>query len=197
MCKFKALGISWPPQGWDQLEHIKNSNGQSLSKDPASAMVTGLSYNIEPIPVYQKNRAANADPTFVYAVQIDGWEYNIHNESREYPVLSFMLQARTDPSCPKESYLSNIKTQARPLHLTSRSARRAMIAALFIMKQINSGQVPDAERILRLYKIHPTQRSLYEIDNRPAKVRSIFSKAHNVQACAPFICIDSRIGKVV
>ena len=179
MCKFKALGVSWPPQGWEQLGHIQKSNGQAIVKDAASAMVTGLSYNIEPLPVYQKNN----ERIFVYAMQIDGWEYNIHNESREYPILSFMLQERLNRSAPKNLYISDIKTNSRPVYVTERSAHRVMIATLFIIKQINSGQVPDVERILRLYKIHPSQRSLYEINNDGPDI---------VAGCAPFICLEDH-----
>lgn len=161
MCRFKALGVSWPPRGWKQLGYIETSSGQAISKDPLSARVTGLVYNIEPSPVYRKNSTR----IFVYSVRIDGWEYTIHNESREYPVLSFSLQERLDPDVPKDFYISDIRTKSRVIRITERSAHRSLMAALFMMKQINNAQVPDIERVLRLYKIHPSQRSLYEIDN--------------------------------
>lgn len=178
MCKFKALGISWPPRGWEQLATIEETQGQAIVKEPASARVAGLTYHIEPVPVYQKNNKR----IFVYSLQIDGWEYNIHNESREYPVLSFMFQERSDKNAPKNFYISDIKTQARPVIVTERSAHRSMMAALFMIKQIAAAQVPDAERILRLYKIHPTQRSLYEIDN--VRRDSLFCGL-------PYVCIET------
>ena len=161
MCRFEALGVSWPPRGWKQLGHIKKTSGQAITKDPASAQVTGLVYNIDPTPVYRDNNRHS----IAYAIHIDGWEYTIHNESREYPVLSFMLQERPDPATAKNLYISNIKTKSRPVRVTERSAHRCLMAALFMMKQINGEQVPDIERVLRLYKIHPSQRSLYNIDN--------------------------------
>lgn len=161
MCKFKKLNVSWPPLGWEQLRAIKTSSAQAILKDPASARVLGLTYNIEPLPLYLKSK----ERVFVYDIQIEGWEYNIQNESREFPVLSFTLRSRPNGKSPKNYYISNIKVKARPLTLTERSAHRAYMAALFMMKQIISSQVPDSERILKFYKIHPTQKSLYEIDN--------------------------------
>ncbi len=178
MCKFEALGVSWPPCGWEQLGTIKETSAQAIVKEPASARVAGLTYNIEPLPVYQKNNKR----IFVYSLQIDAWEYTIQNESREYPILSFMFQEKPEKDVPQNFYISDIKTKSRPVIVTERSAHRAMMAALFMMKQISVSQVPDAERILRLYKIHPTQRSLYEIDN--ARHDSLFCGL-------PYVCIES------
>lgn len=180
MCKFNALGISWPPRGWDQLGTIQTTTAQAIAKDPASARVAGLSYTVEPLPVYQKD---NSNRIFVYAVHIDGWEYTINNESREFPILSFMLQERTDKHSPKHFYMSDIKTKSRPVRLTERSAHRSLMAALLMMKQISGGQLPDANKILRLYKIHPTQRSLYDIDN----------ERHDSLYCGlPYVCVEDN-----
>ncbi|HPD83607.1 MAG: hypothetical protein R3D88_04055 [Alphaproteobacteria bacterium] len=173
MCLFKTLGVSWPPKGWKEFFEIEASHGQSILKDPVSACVTGLSYHIDPIPTYHKNN----DRKFVYAVCIEGWDYNIYNESREYPVLSFVLHERPEENTSKYLYMSDIRTQGRSVKITERSAYRAFMAALFLMKQINSGQVSEAERILRLYKIHPTQRSLYDADNQ--RQNSLFCRQVN------------------
>lgn len=161
MCKFKNLGVSWPPKGWDVFNQIDQSFGQSLTKDPMSAKVSGLTYVIEPVPLYTET----LERRYIYSVRIEGWDYNIHNESREYSILSFILKDRSDTTLPKSYFISDIKTLHRPIRLCERSAHRALMAALFLMKQINSDSVPDVKRILRLYKIHPSQRSLYDIDN--------------------------------
>lgn len=182
MCKFEALGISWPPRGWEQLSTIEKTSGQAIIKEPASARVAGLTYNIEPIPVYQKDNQR----VFCYALQIDGWEYTIHNDSREYPILSFMFQERPDPAVPKSFYISDIKSKARPVIVTERSAHRSMMAALFMIKQINNSLVPDTERVLRLYKIHPTQRSLYEIDNE---------RRDSLFCGLPYVCVENESEK--
>lgn len=157
MCKFKELGVSWPPAGWDKLAFIKTTNGQAIAKDLTSAKVVGLSYSIEPLPIYQENTGRGT----LYALQIDGWEYNIHNESREYPVLSLMLRERNKHNISRNNYISDIRTNAQLIRRTPRSTHRSLMAALFIIKQIKNNQVPDTDRILRLYKIHPSQRDLY------------------------------------
>lgn len=164
MCKFKSLGLSWPPRGWEQLRHIEYTTGQSVTKDPALALVTGLSYNIEPIPFFKGKKVK----TIVYSIDIGGWEYTIHNDSREYPILSFLLQERPDRSAPKDFYISSLKSMSQTIRITERSVHRGLMAANFLIKQINGGKVPDTEKILRLYKIHPAQRSLYDVDNARA-----------------------------
>jgi hypothetical protein len=161
MCEFKTLGVSWPPRGWEQLRHIKISTGQAVSKDPVLAKVTGLSYNIEPVPYYKGKKIKST----IYAVEVLGWEYTIHNESREYSVISFLLQERPHLSAPKEFYISDLKTMGQSVIVTERSAHRSLLATNFFIKQIISGKVPETERVLMLYKIHPVQRSLYEINN--------------------------------
>ena len=161
MCAFKELELSWPPRGWEQLCAIENSTGQAIVKDPLLALVTGLAYNIEPLPFYKGTKISGP----VYFVEITGWEYTIHNESREYSVLSFLLQERPDSLSPKEFYISDLKTMGQLVRVTERSAKRCVTAVNFLIKQINGGKVPDTERILMLYKIHPAQRSLYDVDN--------------------------------
>lgn len=161
MCKFKDLGVAWPPEGWKQLQDIDLSYGQAILKNPVSAIVTGMTYAVEPFPVRNDDQTRH----YYYNVNIKGWDYNIYNESCEYSVLSFMLKDRPHSKAPKHYYMSNIKTQSQKLNLTERSAHRTFMAALFMMKQIASGRVPEVERILKLYKIHPAQRSLYYIDS--------------------------------
>jgi hypothetical protein len=103
--------------------------------------------------------------TYSYVTDIKGWDYNIYNESREYHVLSFTFEDRYNADDPKHYYMSDIKSRGHSVSLTERSAHRAYMAAMFMMKQIGSGQVPDVERILKLYKIHPSQRLVYDIDS--------------------------------
>lgn len=160
MYKFKTLGVSWPPQGWDNLNEIKCSTGQAILKDPVSALISGVCYTIESLPVHLNNNEC----AHVYAVHVDGWDYNIYNESCEYPILSFIFQEKKNAKAPKYYYMSDIKTRAQSVPLTKRSAHRSYMAALCMMKQIEAGRAPDFERILRLYKMHPSQRYLYEVD---------------------------------
>lgn len=175
MCKFKNLGVAWPPEGWNTLQDIDQTYGQAILKNPVSAIVTGLSYVIEPVPIYKSSAR-----TYYYAVNITGWDYNIYNESCEYPVLSFIFHDKPASKAPKHYYMSELKTQAQSLILTERSAHRIYMAALFLMKQITSGQVPDIERILKLYKIHPTQRDAYQIN--PERHDSLFCGLPNIES---------------
>lgn len=162
MSRNNILGTSWPPRGWEELCHVKNLQAQALVKDPVRASIIGIHYKIDPIPVYLKNNKRS----YVYHLNISGWNYSIQNESHEYQILSFYFQECFNASLSKDNFISDIKTKSRPLFLNERSATRSLMAAIFMIKQIESGQVPDYNRILRLYKIHPSQRSLYELDYR-------------------------------
>jgi hypothetical protein len=161
MNQFKKLGAPWPPRGWKPLDVITDYKGQTLSKDPRTAKVTGISFIIEPTAL----QARDCHNIYAYRINIAGWEYNIQNESREFPILSFTVRDRIDRYLPKEYYLEDIKSKSRPIRVTERSAHRAVSAAVFIIKQINTDAIVDTDRVLRLYKIHPSQRSLYDIDN--------------------------------
>lgn len=157
MCKFKTLGVSWPPQGWEQFEMIDQSYGQAILKNPISAVVTGMSYVIEPVPVIDKTNQRK----YAYAVRIDGWDYNIYNESSEYSILSFTIYEKLQRDRSNKLFVSKIKTRSQSLPKTYESGKRIMNAAIFMMKKIERGDVPDFDKILRMYKVHPTQRRLY------------------------------------
>lgn len=151
------LGIFWPPRGWKRLEFVKSLKAQAIVKDPMLAIITGLHYKIEAIPGY----LSNGNKTYRYHFSINGWQYSIQNESHEYSILSFDFCERLDLLAPKDNFISNIKVKSRPILLTERTATRALTAAIFLIKQIKSKKVPDYNRVLRLYKIHPNQRNLY------------------------------------
>ena len=156
-----VLNNAWPPRGWQQLGLIKKLQGQAILKDPIHATITGLTFKIDPVPVSSKNNQRN----HVYCISIKGWSYSILNESREFDVMSFHLAERLTKGLSKGNFIANIKTKSRSMIRTNRSVERSYMAALFLMKQIEQGIVPDYDRVLRLYKIHPSQRSLYEQDS--------------------------------
>lgn len=149
MYLFKKQGMLWPPAGWKHFSSVKKSRGQALSKDPATATITGLSYNVESSPVYLDD----SDLTQLYAFRIDGWSYSIHNESYEYPILSFHLLDRPATATRKAPFMSNLKVNARNSSVTEGMAHRVIMAALFFMKQIDGQNVPDHEQILKLYRL--------------------------------------------
>jgi hypothetical protein len=122
----------------------------------------------------------NDTKLFRHDIRIDGWEYSILNESTEYPVLSFSLLDKFDMSLPRECFITDIRSYATGIPHTRRSAARAVSAALFFIKQINRGQVPDINRVLRIYKLHPTQAFLYRGDRMlGADLKRAFSDVRN------------------
>ncbi|MCI5060676.1 MAG: hypothetical protein MRY79_06360 [Alphaproteobacteria bacterium] len=160
---FETLGVSWPPNGWNQFSGIQTPCGQAISKKPVSGIVNGLRYVIEPIPVYHKGKYKS----HLYHVQITGWEYTINNDSQEYEILSYNLQERTQDTrkpLPLDFFISNIKSGNVGIQATPKSARSALMSSLFLIKQINDGNVPDTEQILKIYKIHKSQKAIHEPD---------------------------------
>ena len=158
---FETLGVSWPPRGWRQFESIQTPCGQAILKQPVSGVVCGLRYMIEPVPIYSKKQ----QKSLLFHVQITGWEYSISNQSHEYPVLSYALQERGDDTqCKPKLYISQIKSQGQAIRTTSKSARRCLMASVFLIQQINKGNVPDIEKTLKIYRIHTSQKQGYEMN---------------------------------
>ncbi len=175
MGRFENTHIVWPPAGWSQFASVQSSSGQSVAKDISTARIFGLQYRIESMPLFK-----NDTKLFRHDIRIDGWEYSILNESTEYPVLSFSLLDKFDMSLPRECFITDIQTYATAIPHTRRSASRAVSAALFLIKQINRGQVPDVGRVLRIYKLHPTQAFLYRGDRiLGADLKRAFSDVKN------------------
>ena len=160
MCSFKTLGVSWPPSGWEQFKEIEYSSRQAIVKDPATARVVGLSYAVEFLPLYHRNDVRE----LVYAIQIDGWEYTIRNESREYPILSFVLRGKSKHVPDRCEQIADIRVKSCQWPCSRRLADRVVRASLFFMKQINGSSVPDVEKVLKLYKIHPDQKKMYDLE---------------------------------
>ena len=143
--------------GLDIIGGIKKRNGQSLTKDPQTARVRGLSYRIGSDPL-----SINDKRFYIHRIRIDGWEYTIQNDSHEYPILSFKIMDRFDQSIPEEYYVSDIKTLSSSVVLTERAVCRALQLFRFFTRQIDRGHVPDIEKALRIYKLHPLQLNIVE-----------------------------------
>ena len=159
MGRFESINILWPPSGWSQFAAVTASSGQAVAKDIGKARIFGLQYFIESMPLFK-----NDTKIFRHDISIHGWEYSILNESTEYPVLSFSLMDRFDLSLPRECFVTDIRSYDSAIPHTRRSANRAVSAALFFIRQIASGGVPDINRALRIYKLHPSQSFLYRDD---------------------------------
>lgn len=161
MGRFESLNISWPPAGWSQFSAVTASAGQSVAKDIGKARILGLQYHIESIPLFRQDAKI-----YAHDITIQGWEYSILNESREYPVLSFSLMDRFDCTMPRECFVTDIRAYDTLLPHTRRTAARAVGAALFLLRQIAEGAVPDVDRVLRSHRLHPAQTSLYAQDRK-------------------------------
>lgn len=159
MGKTKTIDVLWPPAGWPQFASVKLPSGQSVAKNIGRSRIFGLQYTIDSVPLFQGDTRY-----FRHDIRIDGWEYSILNESIEYPVISFSIMDRFDPSLPLECFVSEIRSYDSFIPHTRRSASRAVSAALFMIRQIAEGQVPDVNRVLRIYKLHPNQSILYRND---------------------------------
>lgn len=144
----------WPPKGWTSLGRIKHPAGQSLEKDEQSARVRGLIYRIVSDPIHAR---APGDYIYIHHVRIDGWEYTIRNDSSEYPVLSFNMMDRFDPKIPEEYYVSSIRALAYPVGLSENTVCRTINLFRFLVHQIDKGKVPDIDRAMRMYRLHPLQ----------------------------------------
>lgn len=160
MGRFESMNtIIWPPVGWSQFSQVTSSSGRAVAKDIPKARIFGLNYSIESVPLFKMDKKLMR-----HDIVIEGWEYSILNESIEYPVLSFSLFDRFDLQLAKECFVTDIRAYATPIFHTQRSVNRAVNAALFMIKQIDNDSVPDVNRVLRAYKLHPNQAFLYRKD---------------------------------
>ena len=150
MCKFKAMGVPWPPRGWEHFKTINQTNGQSIHKDPQNARIAGLNFDIQPMPKASDNPD---DLDYFYVLSICAWEYTISNESKEYPILSFQLQERRSSEHAASLLLSNLRIKYKSVEVTESIAERTLMAALFFIRQIQNDRVPDWDRILRFYRL--------------------------------------------
>ena len=152
MSKTLTNTAAWPPTGWTSLGGIKKLQGQSLVKDPDIARVRGLSYKIISDPLHVMGQSY-----YIHRLSVDAWEYTIQNDSTEFPVLSLKIMDRFDPQIPEEYYVSEIKCMACNVDLNERSVRRALQLSRFLTRQVDKGYVPDTDKALRMYRLHPVQ----------------------------------------
>jgi hypothetical protein len=171
---------TWPPLGWDSLLKHKKRTGQSLTKDANTAKVRGLTYKITSDPLHIKDRSF-----YIHHVRINAWEYTIQNDSNEFPVLRLKIMDRFDENIPEIFYISGIKAMSCPVILNERSARRTVQLMRFLLAQIERGYVPDIDRSMRMYRLHPLQLHAQReadkvVENWPVNVVGS-GKANNIK----------------
>lgn len=172
MGRFESINVLWPPAGWSQFSTVTASSGQAMAKNPAKGRIYGLQYTIESMPLFKNNAKL-----FRHDITVTGWEYSILNESTEYPVLSFSVMDRFDQTLPREYFITDIRAFDTSVPHTKRSAARAVSAGLFLIRQITSESVPDINRVLRTYKLHPAQSFLYRTEPPlDSELRKVFAQ---------------------
>jgi len=161
----------WPPRGWMQLKKVKKLKGGVIVKDPLFAKVSGLSYEITPTPVLSKNNQNK----FAYHFQIEGWEYDINNDSKETPILSFTVKERVS-DLNNRFLLSDIRSKGKPLESTQIISQRVLMAAMHMIREIDEGSIFPIRDTLLLYKIHPHQERLFSARKNKLALSNIMKR---------------------
>lgn len=154
MNSFKALGVPWPPRGWEGLSATQYASGQAIVKNPSEAKITGIQYRINPVP---RANHCRENSSFLYAVEFVAWEYTIYNNSQEFPIISFILKEKCTPNKNHSLSIDDVKIQAQNIRMTDEIAERVMMASLYFIRQVENGRVPDWARILRFYRLAPAR----------------------------------------
>lgn len=138
----------WQNRGWSIFSGIEKAENTATRANATDASIDGLSYTLH--SCQEKSAAGVCEKIFI---RIDSWRYDRNGETTDLPVMAIVMSAAL-PQNPAQA-LESLKVMARPLHLTEKVASRAINAALFLINQINAGQVPDFERVLELHRLHP------------------------------------------
>ncbi len=135
------------PSNLSFLSGRKRPHAQAILKHIDEGRVSGMSYRIEAERIY-----LNEKPRLMYFIQIEGWEYTIRNDSIETPVLSFTyLDGERDTARAVQNVRVMNKTMTRGYRISDKTLR----VAAYLMRQIESGTVPDAQRVMAGYKFLP------------------------------------------
>lgn len=149
-----AVVTVWPPESWPQFSDIQNPEGTAVESDDKHGLLSGINY-----------RFLRTGHTFnkkeIYKLEIDYWKYCIRKGPLHIPALEFAFMERKDTSSALAEFIGNLKTMSCPLRVNDFSAMRAVMAAVFLIRQAESGRVPEVEKILRIYRLHPDQSHFY------------------------------------
>lgn len=139
-----AVLKDWPSRGWLAFEGVEKAEQSATRANSKDSSIDGLSY------CFHHCHENDQEKIFL---RLDSWCYDKYGEVTDLPVMECIFDANNFNN-PEKS-LESLKVMARPLCLTERVASRAINAALFLINQINTQQVPDFERVLELHRIHP------------------------------------------
>jgi hypothetical protein len=139
-----AVLKDWPSRGWVTFEGIEKAEQSATRANAKDSSIDGLSYSV--------HHCHENDQEKIF-LRLDSWCYDKYGETTDLPVMECIFDAKTFNNPVKA--LESLKVMARPIRLTEKVASRAINAALFLINQINTEQVPDFERVLELHRIHP------------------------------------------
>ena len=167
----------WHLRGWSIFSGLDRAEKTATRPNPKDGSIHGLAYALHSC---QEGSGDSAREKVL--VRIDSWRFTHGGDTTDLPVMEFIFDAAqlTTPARALES----LKIMARPLPLTEKVASRAVNGALFLINQINAGQVPDFERVLELHRLHPdlNRTGLEAAQEQKVHHPSLVGKAANANA---------------
>lgn len=148
----------WPPLGWPMFEELTQPQGMSSQRCPETGTTRGMSYAV----TIEKTPGKPAS----YALEINEWAYDAQGHHQMTTPIDLRFTACLNAAGIK-SLGEQAQTQAQPplcldaLRLlgrdrvlaSNRERTNAALVAAYIAARIAKGLVPDARRILKLYKL--------------------------------------------
>jgi hypothetical protein len=126
---------------------VPEASGSALYRHPGEGRLFGLSYDVRP-----------EGDTFWFRVKIEAWTYGVQADSLALPIMSFIFQPDGSGG-PLHCRVGDLKIMSRPLADDTHTGARALSVALFFINQINAGQVPNCEKILKLHGLYPSAKA--------------------------------------
>lgn len=157
----------WQARGWAVLDGVNAAENAATRPNPTDSSILGLSYCL------QNCHESGSEKIML---RIDSWRHDKLGDTTDLPVMEIIFDA-TQFQTPARA-LESLKLMARPVKFTEKVASRTVSAALFLINQINAGQVPDFERVLELHRIHPDiNRESGKTNGKMIRARSMPLKA--------------------
>jgi hypothetical protein len=138
-----ATPQDWQARGWAVLDGVNAAENAATRPNPADSSILGLS-------CLQNCHESGSEKIML---RIDSWRHDKLGDTTDLPVMEIIFDAAQFQTPARA--LESLKLMARPVRFTEKVASRTVSAALFLINQINAGQVPDFERVLELHRIHP------------------------------------------
>ncbi len=126
---------------------VPEASGSALYRHPGEGRLFGLSYDVRP----------DDKDIYWYRLRIEAWTYGVQDDALVLPVMSFVFQPDGGGG-PLHCRVGDLKIMSRPMADDTHTGARALSVALFFINQINAGQVPNCEKILKLHGLYPSAK---------------------------------------